>query len=102
MAPGTFCATHEKHLFERRNPHHAQTAQHGAHQHAERNEYMLIGPKTIHERPKTSAQWARQCMVQCTVDPQRRCEISVQPKKGGPFGLTIIASAAVHIVACRF
>ena len=65
MAPGTFCATHEKHLFERRAPHHARTAQHGADQHAERNEYMLIDPKIMHWRPETSKMWPWECMLQC-------------------------------------
>mmetsp|Transcript_6818 Transcript_6818/g.16003 ORF Transcript_6818/g.16003 Transcript_6818/m.16003 type:complete len:118 (+) Transcript_6818:1028-1381(+) len=53
-------------------------------------------------RPETSAQWPRQCMWQCKCNPQRHHEISLPPKKGGPFGLTVIASAAVHVAACRF
>ena len=34
-------------------------------------------------------------------DPQRCHEISLLPKKGGPFGLTVVASAAVRITTCR-
>ena len=67
VVPDTFCASLEKqnkHLYERRDPHHAQTAPHGAYQHADQNEYMPIDPEIMHWRHRISAQWPQQCKQQ--------------------------------------
>ena len=104
MAPGTFLRllrNAQEHLSERRARRDARTAQHAAHQHAQIEQEMRIGPILIHRRQGTSALWPQQCLRQCIVDPHCRREISLPPKKGGAFGLTLVASTAVHIVTCH-
>ena len=102
VAPGTFCAAHEKHLSERRDRHDARTAQRDAHQHTQLEQEMRIGPTFIHRGQGTSERWPQQCLLQCTVDPQRHREISLPPQKGSAFGLTLVANAAVHLATCHW
>eukprot|EP00966_Prymnesium_polylepis_P078584 1821349-Prymnesium_polylepis.1 len=49
----------------------------------------------------SSAWWPQQCKQRASAIHKRCHEISLPPKKGGPFGLTVVASAAVRTSTCR-
>ena len=80
LQPSTVCVTsgirapHAREaLSGRRDPHHARTAWHGAHQHAHLSEHVRIGPKIMHRQQRTSAQWPKESNEQCKGATARFC-----------------------------